>query len=250
MIIVQLLGLVLILLATGAAAADGLRFSLIRTGESATSGEFAWRNGRWVDPPRVNHVAVLIEHSGRRVLFGTGLGKQIDAQMDSALPWRGKRYAAVQPARDQLAGDDRHLDQIVLGCARWEYASGLADFAELPVLASQESIDYARTATPPAVLPAQFAHGVNWRPLGFDQRPFLGFAESLDVFGDQRVMLVKLPGHGALGLFLALDDGRRFFFRGDAADTEPSRVQLPAEVALIHEAHVQERLGFYPRWNR
>ncbi|MCQ4257700.1 Zn-dependent hydrolase [Stutzerimonas stutzeri] len=249
MAIRRLLGLMLVLLATGAAA-DSLRFSLIRTGESTTGGEFAWRDGRWVDPPRINHVAVLIEHSGRRLLFGTGLGKQIDVQMDSAFPWREKRYVAVHPARDQLSGDDRHVDQIVLGCARWQYASGLADFAELPVLASQDGIDYARTAMPPAVLAAQFAHGVNWQPLRFEQRPFLGFTESLDLSGDQRLVLVKLPGHGALGLFLTMDDGRRFFLRGDAAEAAQNHMQLPEDTVRLHDTGVQERLGFYPHWTR
>lgn len=249
MTVLRLLGLSLILLATGAAAAD-VRFSLIRTGESAATADFAWRNGRWVDPQRVNHVAVLIDHSGRRLLFGTGLGKQIDAQMDSAFPWRTKRYDAVQPVLDQLVGDDLHIERIVLGCARWEYASGMVDFAELPVLASEEGIDYARTAVPPAVLAAQFAHGVKWQPLRFEQRPFLGFPESVDLFGDQRLVLVKLPGHGALGLFLTLDDNRRFFFRGDAAGAASDPVPLPADIVQLHDTEVQEGVGFYPRWTR
>lgn len=249
MTILRLLCLSLFLLATGAAA-DDLRFSLVRTGQSTSSGEFAWRDGRWVEPLRVNHIAVLIEHRGRRLLFGTGLGRNIDAQMDSTLPWREKRYAAVQPVLDQLVEDDREIDQIVLGCARWKYASGLADFAGLPVMASQEGIHYARTAVPPAVLPTQFAHGVNWQPLRFEQEPFLGFAESHDLFGDQQLVLVKLPGHGALGLFLTLDDGRRFFLRGDAAEADQSAMQLTSAVARLHEMHVQERLGYYPRWTR
>lgn len=103
---------------------------------------------------------------------------------------------------------------------------------------------------PPAVLPAQFVHGVNWQPLRFDQRPFVGFSESLDLFGDQQVMLVKLPGHGALGLFLTLNDGRRFFLRGDAAEAGQHPVLLPDNTLQLHETAVQERLGFYPRWNR
>lgn len=249
MSILRLFGLSLMLLATGAEA-DELRFSLIRTGESTASAEFAWRNGGWVDPPRINHVAVLIERGGRRLLFGAGLGRQIDAQMNSAFRWRTKRYAAVQPVIDQLVGDDLRIEQIVLGCARWAYASGLVDFAELPVLASEEGIDYARTAVPPAVLPAQFAHGVNWQRLQFEQRAFLGFSESVDLFGDQRLVLVKLPGHGALGLFLTLDDDRRFFVRGDAVEGGRNPVSLPADTLLLHEKAVQEQLGFYPRWTR
>ncbi|RMH90020.1 hypothetical protein EA797_10870 [Stutzerimonas zhaodongensis] len=61
---------------------------------------------------------------------------------------------------------------------------------------------------------------------------------------------INRAGHGALGLFLTLKDGRRFFFRGDAAEAEPSPIQLPVDVMQIHKAPVQEGLGFYPTWNR
>ncbi|MCG6538612.1 Zn-dependent hydrolase [Pseudomonas sp. KSR10] len=243
----RMVGLSLILL-SGIVNAAELRFSLVRTAQTTTSSEYAWRDGGWVEPPPVNHIAVLIEHRGSRLLFGTGLGRQIDQQLDSEIPWREKRYSAVQPVREQLDRDHLVVDRVVLGCARWEYASGLADFADLPVLASSESIHYARHATPPAVLPTQFAHGVRWQPLHFDQRPFYGFEESLDLFGDERLVLVKLPGHGALGLFLTLDDGRRFFFRGDAALAESDPKPLPAEVAQMQDVQRQEQLGFYPRW--
>ncbi|WP_417779798.1 Zn-dependent hydrolase [Stutzerimonas xanthomarina] len=243
----NMIGLSLVLLAAGVDAAE-LRFSLVRTGQTLSSGEFAWRDGGWVQPPPINHIAVLIEHQGRRLLFGTGLGRQIDAQLDSELPWREKRYGTVQPVRDQLDRDGLVIDRVVLGCARWQYASGLADFAEVPVLASPESINYAHNATPPAVLPAQFAHGVKWHPLRFERRSFYGFRESLDLVGDERLVLVKLPGHGALGLFLTLDDGRRFFFRGDAAVSENEPEPLPIEVEQMQDSPLQAQLGFYPHW--
>ncbi|WP_222911256.1 Zn-dependent hydrolase [Pseudomonas sp. DNDY-54] len=243
----RMVGLLLMLLAASVDAA-ALRFSLVRTSQTLSSGEYAWRDGGWVQPPPINHIAVLIEHQGSRLLFGTGLGREIDAQLDSELPWRRKRYGAVRPVRDQLDRDDLAVDRIVMGCARWQYASGLADFADVPVLASQEAIRYAHDATPPAVIPAQFAHGVKWQPLRFQRRPYGGFKESLDLFGDERLVLVKLPGHGALGLFLTLEDGRRVFFRGDAADGETSQKPLSAEVLHLHDARLQSQLGFYPRW--
>ena len=239
---------VLLMLLSGALSAAELRFSLIRTGQTTSSGEYAWRDGHWVAAEEINHVAVLVEHRGNRLLFGTGLGRQIDAQLDGVIPWRAKRYSEVQPVRDQLEKDGLAVDQVVLGCARWNHASGLVDFAELSVLASPESIRYAQNATPPAVIPGQFSHGVRWQPLRFEHRAFYGFEESLDLFGDERLVLVKLAGHGALGLFLTLDDGRRFFFRGDAASTESRAEALPAEVFRVQDGRLQARLGFYPRW--
>ncbi|MGA6098917.1 hypothetical protein ACPESN_13760 [Stutzerimonas marianensis] len=164
------------------------------------------------------------------------------------MPWREKRYGAVSPARDQLDRDGIAVDRVLLACARWEHASGLADFAELPVLASAESIAYAAHATPPAVVPAQFAHGVRWRPLAFQRRAYLGFDESLDLFGDERLVLVKRPGHGALGLFLTLDDGRRYFFAGDPEDDRSSQKPLPAQILRVDASAAPSRLGFYPHW--
>lgn len=240
------IGLMLALLGASVDASE-LRFSLVRTGQSTGSGEFAWRDGGWIKPPGVNFVAVLIEHRGDRLLFGTGLGRQINAQLDSALPWREKRYADVRPARDQLGDEAGGMTGVILGCARWDHASGLVDFADMPVLASPESMRYASTATPPAVLPAQFAHGVKWQPLRFEQRPFQGFDESLDLFGDGRLMLVKLPGHDALGLFMTLDDGRRFFFRGDASGSGALESRSEG-ITSLHDTAVQAQLGFYPRW--
>ncbi|MGM3388521.1 MBL fold metallo-hydrolase [Stutzerimonas stutzeri] len=237
-----------LMLLAGALHAADTRFSLVRTAQTHSSGEFAWRDGGWVEAVPVDHLAVLIEHKGIRLLFGTGLGRQVDAQLDSVLPWREKRYGAVSPARDQLDRDGIAVDRVLLACARWEHASGLADFAELPVLASAESIAYAAHATPPAVVPAQFAHGVRWRPLAFQRHAYLGFDESLDLFGDERLVLVKRPGHGALGLFLTLDDGRRYFFAGDPEDDRSSQKPLPAQILLVDASAAPSGLGFYPHW--
>ena len=242
-----LIGVVLSLLAMTADAA-GLRFSLVRTGQTLTSSDYAWRDDGWVLPQPVNHLAVLIEHGGQRLLFGTGLGRNIDAQLDAAVPWRSKRYSSVQPARDQLDRDGIRVDRIVLGCARWSHSSGLADFATLPVLASPEGVAYARTGTAPAVLASQFAHGVDWQPLRFEQQRYAAFEESLDLFGDGRLVLVKLPRHGVLGLFLTLDDGRRFFIRGDWESLYSDEITLPGDVRPISDVSDQKGLGFYPQW--
>ena len=111
----------------------------------------------------------------------------------------------------------------------------------------------------------------------------MGFDRSLDLFGDRSLVLVPLDGHtpGSTGLFLPLEDGRRFFFTGDASwrlegftgpkekfwfsrrlvdqdrdatrqvleqvhallDREPELVIVPA-----HDANVHKQLGFYPQW--
>jgi hypothetical protein len=228
-----------------ARATDGLRFSLVRTAQSE-SGDFLLRRDGWQALPPTQHIAVLIEHRGNRLLFGTGLGRQIDAQWNAELPWRIKRYGSVRPVRDQLEKDGLTVDRIVLGCVGWEHASGLADYPDVPVLASSDTLDYLKTATAPAVLASQFRHPVRWQSLDFRSRPYLGHAQSLDLYGDGKLVLVPLSGHGAVGLYLTLDDGRRFLFRGDRP--EHSADGVPEGVATLQDAGTQTALGYYPRW--
>lgn len=228
-----------------ASAAQGLRFSLVKTAQS-DSGDFLLGRNGWQEAPPTQHIAILIEHRGSRLLFGTGLGRQIDAQLDAEVPWRIKRYADVRPVRDQLEGDGLDIDRIVLGCVRWEHASGLADYPEVPVLASADSLGYLEAATPPAVLPSQFRHPVRWQSLEFQASPYREHRRSLDLFGDGQVVLVPLDGHGAVGLFLTLADGRRFFFRGDRLERDAG--DAPEDVIALQDANTQASLGFYPRW--
>jgi hypothetical protein len=245
--VAKIVTLVLLSLAARVEAADELRFSLIKTAQSQDRGEYSWRNGAWERPEPMLHVALLIEHQGSRLLFGTGLGRHIDAQVDAEVPWRIKRYSRVVAVRDQLERDGLEIDRILLGCACWEHASGLADFPDVPVLASAEGIRYSQIATPPAVLPSQFAHSVRWQPLRFEANPIGGFAHSLDLFGDGSLIVVPLTQHGALGLFVTLSDGTRYFFRGDTLG-QPEKPS--AQPDGVHTQGWQELAasGFYPGW--
>ncbi|MGA6098918.1 hypothetical protein ACPESN_13765 [Stutzerimonas marianensis] len=85
-----------LMLLAGASHAADTRFSLVRTAQTHSSGEFAWRDGGWVEAVPVDHLAVLIEHQGVRLLFGTGLGRQVAT---------GQRLAVAREAlRCGLAG--------------------------------------------------------------------------------------------------------------------------------------------------
>lgn len=275
-----------LLLVTAFAQAEGLRFALVKTSGAETLDAFTVEGGQWTRTVPVNHTAVLIQHHAATLLLDTGLGRQVDAQFEKDMPWWDKplfKYQAVTPARDQLDRDGIRVDRILLTHAHWDHASALADFPEVPVWAPWAEIDFSHIATPPAVLPSQFTHGVRWQPFEFEPTPYMGFDESLDLFGDGSVVLVPLTGHtpGSVGAFLTLADGRRFFFTGDTSwrlegftgpnekfwvsrrmvdnDREGTRAQLQrvhdliqADPALTvvpaHDAAVQDRLGYYPQW--
>ncbi|MDX5373879.1 MAG: MBL fold metallo-hydrolase [Pseudomonadaceae bacterium] len=275
----------LFLLACSAQAA-GLRFALVKTAETETREALTVADGAWSKRVIANHVAILIEHHAATLLLDTSLGRQVDRQFEAEMPWYDKpllRYGKVTPVRDQLERDGIRVDRIVLTHSHWDHASGLADFAEVPVWAPYEEIEFTAIATPPALLPSQFAHGVRWVPFLYGEQPFMGFERSHDMFGDGSVVLVPLDGHtpGSLGLFLTLEDGRRFFFSGDASwrlegftgprekfwlskrmvDHDPARtlqqlhrvhavLQQHPELSVVpaHDEEVQRRLGYYPQW--
>ncbi|GLK90673.1 MBL fold metallo-hydrolase [Pseudomonas turukhanskensis] len=277
--------LLLLLLFSLPSVADGLRFSLIKTSQTETLDAFTYEGGSWTDKVKVNHTAVLVQHHAATLLFDTGLGRQVDSQFEEMPAWDKPllQYGPVTPARDQLDRDGITIDRIVLSHVHWDHASALVDFPEVPVWAPYEDIEFSHIATPPAVLPSQFKHKVQWRPYALEPEPFMGFSESLDLFGDGSLVLVSLRGHtpGSVGLFLTLDDGRRFFFTGDASwrlegftgphekfwfsrnmvdnDREQTANVLKAvhdlaqhnpqlTIVPAHDAAVQDRLGYYPRW--
>ncbi|MBU3055303.1 MBL fold metallo-hydrolase [Pseudomonas indica] len=265
--------------------AAGLRFTLVKTSETETLDAFTVEGGDWTEKAIADHVAVLIEHHAATLLFDTGLGRQVNSQFQEIPWWERKllQYGPVQPVRDRLDADGIRVDRILLSHTHWDHASGLADFPEVPVWAPYEEIEFSQIAVPPAILPSQFSHAVKWVPFAFQPEPFMGFPESLDLFGDRSLVLVPLSGHtpGSVGLFLTLDDGRRFFFTGDASwrlegftgpkekfwfsrrlvdqDRDATRQVLEQVHALLerepelvvvpaHDANVHKQLGFYPQW--
>lgn len=268
------------------ALADGLRFALVRTSGVTTLDALTVADGAWTEKVRMNHMAVLIQHHAATLLFDTGLGSQAETQFRQDMPWWDKplfRFGEVRPVRDQLAGSGIRIDRILLSHAHWDHASGLSDFPDVPVWAPYAEIDYAHIATPPAVFPSEFSASTRWHPYAFSPTPFLAFDESLDLFGDGSLVLVPMPGHtpGSVGLFITLENGRRYFFSGDTSWrlkgfsgprqkfwassrlVDQNREQTLAQLAKVHEmliahpeitvipahdADAQDRLGYYPQW--
>lgn len=270
------------------AKAEGLRFALVRTSGVTTLDALTLSDGAWTEKVHLNHIAVLIQHHAATLLFDTGLGSQAQAQFRRDMPWWDKplfRFGKVVPVRDQLAGSGIRIDRILLSHAHWDHASGLVDFPDVPVWAPYAEIDYAHIATPPAVFPSQFSARTRWQPYEFEPKPFLAFDRSLDLFGDGSLVLVPMPGHtpGSVGLFLTLENGRRYFFSGDTSWrlegfagprqkfwassrlVDQNREQTLGQLARVHEmllahpeitvvpahdAAAQNPLGYYPNWVR
>ncbi len=75
----------------------------------------------------------------------------------------------------------------------------------------------------------------------------LSDTRSLDLFGDGSLIVVPLAEHGALGLFVALADGRRYFFKGDTLGQPDQSIARP-DVIQPQDWSETTALQFYPGW--
>jgi glyoxylase-like metal-dependent hydrolase (beta-lactamase superfamily II) len=193
----------------------------------------------------------------------------------------------VDPVRRQLeAAGIGAVSRIVLTHAHWDHASGLEDFPGAEVWAAEAELATVRAARSGigSAWPSQVGSAaLRWRAFAFSGPAFEGFERSEDLFGDGRVVAVPMAGHtpGSVGVFVTVSSGRRFFFVGDVVWTTlalaegrpkfwPARQLVDADVdatqhtiALIraaqqrdpalvvvpaHDALVQDRLSYFPRW--
>lgn len=205
-------------------AEELLGFSVITTGASAGSLEaMVVDGGGYFTVRKLVHPAVLVEHPNGTLLWDTGLGIELNAQMES-FSWADQQLFKVvdhMPARQQLIEakyDISSIDMIVPSHMHWDHISGLEDFSPIPVWVQEASFQEASKGAPPAFVASQFDDPkINWEFITLEGGLYEGFEHSRDVFGDGSVVLVDTSGHshGHLGMFVNLSDSERFFFIGD-----------------------------------
>lgn len=200
-----------------------LELSIIKTAEVRTLEALTYSGGAYTQLVRLQHIAVLVRHPQGTLLFDTGLGRQVDAQVRSDMPLWARpvfSYGPVSDARSQLeAAGMAPIPRIVLSHVHWDHASGLVDFPEAEVWLSQPERDFMAHPSYLAVFPSQVsAPTIQWKPFQWDKQAFGGFSQSLDLFGDASVVLVPLAGHtpGSVGMYVSLRSGKKFLFVGDA----------------------------------
>lgn len=211
-------------------APASVSMALVRTSGSSALEGFLWAGGRWSAQAGIVYSAALVRHGDELLLFDSGLGMHVAEQYQSDMPlvlgWLLRYDEPVSPVRAQL---DRAglgpVRRIVLSHSHWDHASGLADFAEATVWAHPAELDLIRRflgsgrKSQRGTWRSQVgAPGIRWQAMAFEARPYEGFAQSIDVYGDGSVVLVAMPGHtpGSVGMFVRVDSGRHYFLVGDA----------------------------------
>ena len=270
------------------ADAPPLRFSLLRTAVTpAVPDALVTAGASWLQRSSSNHIAVLVQHGSEYFLFDAGLGRQSKVQFGKDMPYWIRplmEFGQLQPARDQLDAAGIAIERIFLSHTHWDHLGGAVDFPDADVITPAAEQVYMRTDTPPRVLPSQvLAPNLHWRALPLQERPYRGFARSYDVYGDDSVVMVALPGHtpGSVGMFVNLSPQKHFLFVGDAvwrvkeleqhtrkawparaiADNDASGVLSTIElirqaqqqvsglgIVPAHDTEVHAKLGYFPTW--
>lgn len=204
-------------------AATGVQFSSIITARSNGAIEASMvEGGSWLSIRNVVHQAIYIKHPKGNLLFDTGLGSKTQAALDK-LSWLDRQLFAISDISSvatQLAAQGiapESISAIIPSHLHWDHTGGLVDLAGIPVLSTQAGIDAAHQGATPAYLKEHLTDDINWQALALDNKSYLGFATSLDIYQDNSLVLVGLAGHtpGQVGLFLNTDAGKQYFFIGD-----------------------------------
>ena len=185
-----------------------------------TSG-FAYRGGSWFERQDSCTTAALLRHPVGDLLIDTGFGRHIDEQftwLPRLLRWT-TTYERFTPAVDQLAAigySPKSLRAVLLTHAHWDHVSGMTDFPETLVWITPAERRYIADDGASTEI-AKKAVGTKWEEYGFEDKPYLGFPKSRDVYGDGAVVIVHAPGHtpGSVIVFVALPSGKRYAFVGD-----------------------------------
>ena len=213
---------------------DGMRLSSVPAGRIVVKAALAYRGGAFGETRNFTMTAVLVQHPRGTLVFDTGFGSDVDAQVQS-FPWLMRfftRYEKGTPVAQQLGAHaigPADLAGIVLTHAHWDHVSGIPDLPGVPVWVNPVERDFIRDGGYASALVRSFGD-LPYHVYDFTGAPYLGFDRSEDVFGDGSIVLVPAPGHtpGSIIAFLTLPSGKRYALVGDLV-WQREGIELPAE---------------------
>lgn len=217
-----------------AAPPPGMTLSALPTGEMRSRAAFAFRGGSFADEREFAMTTILVRHPKGDLMFDTGFGLNVDAHVEtlSVAMKATATYRKGIPAGVQLSanGDDlRQLAGVVLTHAHWDHVSGLDSLPGVPVWVNVAERAFIESDSSMTAL-ARRLGPLNYRSYIFDSGPYLGFAQSHDVWGDGAIVLVSAAGHtpGSILAFITLPSGQRYLLLGDLV-WQKEGIALPAE---------------------
>ena len=223
----------------------GVRLAAIHAGRMESVAAMAYRGGRFGDKRVFGMGAILVEHPQGNLLFDTGFGREVEAQV-ATLPWLMRVTSRVVPEKtvaQQLAAADYPLsdiEHVVITHGHWDHVSALPELVGPTVMMTRAEQAFASSGDPIMQVLGGF-EDLEITPVNFADEPYLGFDRSADLYGDGSIVLVPAPGHtpGALFAFITTEDGGRYALLGDVV-WQREGLEIPAERPPIPQMLVDQ----------
>jgi glyoxylase-like metal-dependent hydrolase (beta-lactamase superfamily II) len=237
------------LVAPSIASLPGLSACWIETGKTFSSFSFGSTAG-----------SVLVRHPAGDLLIDTGNSSHFNDEI-RGYPfgtWFKLRFLAGQLKPEvslpellrRVKEDPAKLRWVILSHAHLDHSGGLMDLPRVPVILSQEELQFAADANVQAKGFVIAAHVQKFPALGaptlrFDPQPYETFDESADLYKDGSVVVVPLRGHtpGSVGIFVNLSPSLRLFYVGDAVDDERGFEERVGKSLVLRDSDNDEALA-------
>jgi glyoxylase-like metal-dependent hydrolase (beta-lactamase superfamily II) len=237
------------LVAPSIASLPGLSACWIETGKTFSNFSFASTAG-----------SILVRHPAGDLLIDTGNSSHFDDEIRGYpfLTWSKLRLLAGQLKPDvplsellrRVKEDPAKLRWVILSHAHLDHSGGLMDLPRLPVLLSQEELQFANDPSVQAKGYVIRAHVAEFPAPGaptlrFAPEPYETFEESADLYKDGSVVVVPLGGHtpGSVGIFVNLSPNRRLFYVGDAVDDARGFEERVGKSLILRDSDNDEALA-------
>src|SRR5271168_3121717 len=237
------------IVAPSIASLPGLSACWIETGKTFSNFSFGSTAG-----------SILVRHPAGDLLIDTGNSSHFNDEI-RGYPfgtWFKLRFLAGQlkpevPLSEMLRRvkeDPAKLRWVILSHAHLDHSGGLMDLPRVPVLLSQEELQFASDLSVQAKGFVIAAHvqrfpALSAPTLRFDPQPYETFDEGADLYKDGSVIVVPLRGHtpGSVGIFVNFSPNLRLFYVGDAVDDARGFEERVGKSLVLRDSDNDEALA-------